>query len=260
MPVGRPPPSWTRLRHASCSVGRRRPGDVVDGAGARPARARDLVVGVERAAPVAAHLEARLAVGGEAERVGEERPAGVGVAGVGAHAVEPLDRHLGGISGWTATSGSSAVSTSRISRPRPSGSANVRRSPSRATSTPSRFSRSSQKATASAEPTRHTTVCTIPRPARPRRAPGYSKKVMSEPALAGLVGVEQVVDGRVVLVHGLLHQAQPEDARVEVDVPGRVAGDRRHVVDALQLHGAAPPNRVATSLSLVVGRNPRLRR
>ena len=27
------------------------------------------------------------------------------------------------------------------------------------------------------------TVCTIPSPARPRRAPGYSKKVMSAPAL-----------------------------------------------------------------------------
>ena len=53
---------------------------------------------------------------------------------------------------------------------------------------------------------------------------------------SGLVCVEQVVDGGVVLVHGLLHQAQPEDARVEVDVPGRVAGDRRYVMDAFQLH------------------------
>ena len=63
----------------------------------------------------------------------------------------------------------------------------------------------------------------------------------------GLVGVEQVIDGRVVLVHRFLDQAQPEDARVEVDVPGRVARDRRHVVDALQLHDAAPPLRVSTS-------------
>ena len=46
-----------------------------------------------------------------------------------------------------------------------------------------RFRRSSQNSTASAEPTRQTTVWTIPRPARPRRAPGYSKNVMSEPAL-----------------------------------------------------------------------------
>ena len=40
-----------------------------------------------------------------------------------------------------------------------------------------------------------------------------------------LVGVEEVVDGRVVLVDGLLHQAQAEHARVEVDVAGGVAGD-----------------------------------
>ena len=34
-----------------------------------------------------------------------------------------------------------------------------------------------------------------------------------------LVGVEEVVDGRVVLVHGLLHEPKSEHAGVEVDVP-----------------------------------------
>ena len=56
--------------------------------------------------------------------------------------------------------------------------------------------------------------------------------------MALLVGVEQVVDGRVVLVDRLGHQAQPEHARVEVDVAGGVAGDRGDVVDAVEAHGA----------------------
>ena len=45
-----------------------------------------------------------------------------------------------------------------------------------------------------------------------------------------------MVDGRVVLVHGLLHEPKPEHAGVEVDVPGRVARDARDVVDAVELH------------------------
>src|SRR5436309_14427543 len=53
---------------------------------------------------------------------------------------------------------------------------------------------------------------------------------------AELVRVEEVVDGRVVLVDRLLHQAEPEHARVEVDVARRVAGDRGHVVDSLEAH------------------------
>ena len=40
------------------------------------------------------------------------------------------------------------------------------------------------------------------------------------PGAALLVGVEEVVDGRVVLVDRLLDQAQTEHAGVEVDVPG----------------------------------------
>ena len=49
-----------------------------------------------------------------------------------------------------------------------------------------------------------------------------------------LVRVEEVVDGRVVLVDRLLHEPQAEDARVEVDVSRRVARDARHVVDAVE--------------------------
>ena len=51
-----------------------------------------------------------------------------------------------------------------------------------------------------------------------------------------LVRVEEVVDGRVVLVDGLLDHAQAEHARVEVDVAGGIAGDAGHVVDSFETH------------------------
>jgi hypothetical protein len=50
----------------------------------------------------------------------------------------------------------------------------------------------------------------------------------------GLVGVEEVVDGRVVLIHRLLDESEAQDTRVEVDVARRVAGDARDVVDSVQ--------------------------
>ena len=78
-----------------------------------------------------------------------------------------------------------------------------------------------QKSSASAEPTRQTTVCTMPG----ARAAGRGARVLEERDVGAgralLVGVEEVVDGRVVLVDGLLHEPQPEHAGVEVDVPGR---------------------------------------
>ena len=52
-----------------------------------------------------------------------------------------------------------------------------------------------------------------------------------------VVRVEEVVDGRVVLVDGLLDHPQPERVRVELDVLGRVARDARDVMDAVELHG-----------------------
>ena len=55
--------------------------------------------------------------------------------------------------------------------------------------------------------------------------------------LGVLVAVEQVVDGRIVLVDGLGGHAQAEDACVEVDVARRVAGDGGDVVDAVEVHG-----------------------
>ncbi len=74
-------------------------------------------------------------------------------------------------------------------------------------------------------------------------SPGRGAGVLEEgdvgPGAAALVGVEEVVDGRVVLIDCLLHEPQPERAGVELDVPRRVAGDARDVVDALELHAVA---------------------
>jgi hypothetical protein len=55
--------------------------------------------------------------------------------------------------------------------------------------------------------------------------------------IAILVGIEKVIDGRVVLIDRLLDHAQTEHARVEVDVSRGVAGDRGDVVNALERHG-----------------------
>ncbi len=55
-------------------------------------------------------------------------------------------------------------------------------------------------------------------------------------ARATLVRVEEVVDGRVVLVDRLLDEPEAEDAGVEVHVARRVRGDARDVVDPLELH------------------------
>jgi hypothetical protein len=53
------------------------------------------------------------------------------------------------------------------------------------------------------------------------------------PGVAALVGEEEVVDGRVVLVDRFLDHPQPHHARVEIDVALGVLGDRGDVVDPL---------------------------
>ena len=71
-------------------------------------------------------------------------------------------------------------------------------------------------------------------------APRRGARVLEEgdvrAGAALLVGVEEVIDGRVVLVHRLLHEPQSQYARVEVDVAAGVAGDGGDVMDALELH------------------------
>jgi hypothetical protein len=72
------------------------------------------------------------------------------------------------------------------------------------------------------------------------RAPAREARVLEERQVAAGtrvgVGVEEVVDGRVVLVDGLLDQSQPEHAHVELDVGGGVSRDRRDVVDPFEAH------------------------
>jgi hypothetical protein len=75
--------------------------------------------------------------------------------------------------------------------------------------------------------------------AGPRATLGHPRELEERevgPGAALLVGVEEVVDGRLVLVDGLLHQPQAQHSRVEVDVALAVLGDRGDVVDALELH------------------------
>ena len=157
---------------------------------------------------------------------------------VRAHGVEPLERMLGGhlrMLRRRAARPSTADTTSRWRRP----SGSSKPTPSSSRDAPaSADSRLSQKSSAASEPTRHCTVCTIPAPARPRRDAGILEERDVAPGRPVLVGVEEVVDGRVVLVDGLLHEPQAEDARVEVDVPRRIAGDARDVVDAVERHRA----------------------
>ena len=70
----------------------------------------------------------------------------------------------------------------------------------------------------------------------PLRHPGELEEGELGAGAAVLVGVEEVVDGRVVLVDRFLHQPQTQHPRVEVDVVLSVGGDRGDVVDPLQLH------------------------
>ena len=71
---------------------------------------------------------------------------------------------------------------------------------------------------------------------------------------AVLVGVEQVVDARIVLVDGLLDQPEAQHPRVEVDVAGSVTGDQRDVVDAFDwLHGALGRRWLVASASISPG-------
>ena len=102
-------------------------------------------------------------------------------------------------------------------------------------SMPSAARRCSQKSSAAGAPTRETIVWTMPAPGRPGVAPRVLEERQLGARAALLVGVEQVVDARVVLVDGLGGQPQAEDARVEVEVPPRVPGDRGDVVDAFEL-------------------------
>ena len=65
---------------------------------------------------------------------------------------------------------------------------------------------------------------------------GVLEEGQVETGVGMLVAIEEVVDGGVVLVDRLLDQAQSQHTDVEIDVSLGVAGDRRDVVDAVELH------------------------
>jgi len=154
---------------------------VVDRPGAADAALAGLVVPVEGAAPLAAGVPMSFS-GLEAE-ARQELPARIGVACIRADAVEAQQRVLRRNLRVPRGEGLVARLDDRQLEPEPSGSEKRKRPSSRETATLWPRSRSSQKSSDSVAATRQTTRCTIPAPARPRRAPGYSKKVMSAPGL-----------------------------------------------------------------------------
>ena len=211
---------------------------MVHGAGARRCRARRgrRVVGVEPAA-LARRATSQVVVAArlEAERALEQRAAALGVGREGADAVEALERELGGDLGVLGDE--RRVRRSR--RPR----ARARGPPGRRSET--RPARRVDAIALAGEPLLPEVERLVgadaaddrvhhpgARPAAPRARVLEEGDVGARAAL--LVGVEEVVDGRVVLVDRLLDQPQAEHARVEVDVPRRVARDQRDVVDALE--------------------------
>ena len=59
------------------------------------------------------------------------------------------------------------------------------------------------------------------------------------PGPAGLVAVIEMIGAGIVEVDGLLHEAQPERAGVEVEIAARRSRDRGDMVDAVL--GMEPP-------------------
>ena len=82
-----------------------------------------------------------------------------------------------------------------------------------------------------------------PRPGAPATRAGVLEEGDVAPGATDLVGVEEVVDRRVVLVHRLLDEPEAEHARVEIDVARRVARDAGDVVDTVESHVLHPTPR-----------------
>src|SRR6185312_7739439 len=221
---------------------RRRPGDMVDGARSGDTALVGPVVEVEPAALVAANLPAGGAPRVELERLLEEAPALLGVVGVCAHAVEALQRellrHLGAVGGQRLV-----VGVARDQRvPKAFRVAEGER--------PVRVALARDALVGEAALPEVDCLGRVNPPADGVNHPGAGLAlprawvleegdVVSRCAL--LVAVEEVVDGRVVLVDAFLDEPEPEDTRVKVDVARRVPGDRRDVVDAFELHAASLP-------------------
>ena len=128
------------------------------------------------------------------------RAAALGVAVVGADALEPVAGPAPAGSPDAPRSAAHRRWTTISSCSSPSGSAKISTSPSRPDSTRTSASRCSQKSMASGDATRHTTRCTIPCAGPAAGGAGVLEEGDVGAGVSVLVGVEQVVDGGIVLV------------------------------------------------------------
>ena len=72
----------------------------------------------------------------------------------------------------------------------------------------------------------------LPDPLAPLVGAGPREEGEDGSRVSRRIAVIEVVGVRIVIVDGQLHQPQAEDSGVEIQVPLRVAGDRRHVMNA----------------------------
>src|SRR5919106_2479116 len=215
---------------------RRRPGDVVDSACAPEPALLAPVVAVGGAARLAAHLVGVLSLRREAERLREEAAAPVGVVAEGAHAVEALERVLlrdlrvagdeGLVRGLDDTQ--LEAEALRIGE-REAVAVALDLDPLASEPVGPEVERR-RRGDPPGDRVDHPDAGV----AAPRT--GVLEEGDVGPRATLLVGVEEVIDGRVVLVDRLLDHPQPEHARIEVDVARRVPGDARDVVDAVEPH------------------------
>ena len=182
----------------------------------RPARAdarRRRVVGVEAAALVAAHLPLAVLAAGEAERLAQQRLAAGGVARVGADAVEALQRVLArdlGVVGdqrGVADVGDLELVLEALGV----GEAQARRRRARA-STPCSASRRGPEVERLGRGDAPDDAVDLAVAGAAAGGAGVLEERQVGAGRALLVGVEEVVDGRIVLVDGLLDHPQAERA------------------------------------------------
>ena len=217
---------------------------MVHGSGAlQPGLVRGRVVGPEPAAALAARLpsgarggEPRVVVGGELKRLLEQRAARFGRLAVGAGGVKALQGELGGNLGMVGDQRLVLDLDHHELVPQPLRVGEVQPPVMQLEFGPVARKTLLPEGDRILGPDPPDDLVDHPRPGA---SLGHARVLEEGEVGAGvalLVGVEEVVDGRVVLVDRLLDQPQSHYARIEVDVALGVLGDRRDVVDALELH------------------------
>lgn len=211
----------------------------MDGAGARDAGPAGLLVLVERTAQGAAGEVACIVHPREAHGLLEEAPAGLGIRAVGMDAGEPLERMLAGDLRMPGDQrlilrlGDRQLQREAFGIGEAQGAIVPRGVDPLEGQPPLPEVQRLSGSDAIRDSMDH---------ARARPA-GGGTRVLEEgqvgPRAPRLVAVEEMVDAGVILVDGLLDQAQPEHAGVEVYVPRRVARDGGDVMQSIQLHAAS---------------------